>query len=242
MKKTNIEEKLNGYRDTDRSGDQLLQEIKNLLAADSAQEEAIREKILSKTDPEEEEVIANDFDLDLLETGRIFHEDQLKHVCDVYRLRFLDSYYFKKELPYEAVRKVKALEKLHKTQLKGFKIMAPAKAFRLKNADDPLLFAPIGNGYHYLIHKWGNDLHPLRKILVWPWRRLENMIIFLILLTIAITAVLPKFPFPGEITLEKFLMIAFMLFPWIVGLMVFYFVKKGKNFSPVVWKSTYFNG
>ncbi|WP_395062778.1 hypothetical protein [Flavobacterium sp.] len=36
--------------------------------------------------------------------------------------------------------------------------MAPSKAFNLKKYDDPLLFAPIGNDYYYLIHKWGNDL------------------------------------------------------------------------------------
>ena len=41
--------------------------------------------------------------------------------------------------------------------------MAPSKLFELENYDDPLLFASLGDGYYYLIHKWGNDLSFLEK-------------------------------------------------------------------------------
>ena len=40
-----------------------------------------------------------------------------------------------------------------------------SKLFRLKNTDDPLLFVPLGNSYFYLVHKWGNDLHPFENYL-----------------------------------------------------------------------------
>src|SRR5699024_9523529 len=114
--------------------------------------------------------------LEVIEADRIFHLEQIKKICVVDRLRFLDSHYFKKELPIEALQKTKHIEKLHQTEFTGFKIMAPAKSFRLKNADDPLLFAPMGNGYYYLIHKWGNDLSPWRKLKAWPYKGIEYMV------------------------------------------------------------------
>ena len=48
--------------------------------------------------------------------------------------------------------------------------MAPSKLFKLKNADDPLLFASLGSDYFYLIDKWGNDLSYFRKISMWPFK------------------------------------------------------------------------
>ena len=79
-------------------------------------------------------------------------------------MRFLDLKYFKNDLPQEAFDKIAQLEGEHNTTLAGFKIMAPSKLFRLKDTDDPLLFVPIGNDYFYLIHQWGDDLHPLEKL------------------------------------------------------------------------------
>ena len=96
----------------------------------------------------------NQFDFDQLETNRIFHRDAIKKICIDYRLRFLNLSYFKSDVPVEAIERIKALEKSHKTEVKHMKIVAPSKLFRLKNADDPLLFVPIGNDYYYLIHKW----------------------------------------------------------------------------------------
>ena len=110
----------------------------------------------------------NHFDFEQLETKRIFHRDTIKKTCIDYRLRFLDLHYFKGDVPVEAIESIQALEQAHNTELQNMKIIAPSKLFKLKNADDPLLFVPIGNEYYYLIHKWGNDLHPLRLLLMWP--------------------------------------------------------------------------
>ena len=69
--------------------------------------------------------------------------------------------------------------------------MAPSKLFRLKNTDDPLLFVPLGNSYFYLVHKWGNDLHPFRKLFMWPLKNLWNMIIFLLFISLFLTYITP---------------------------------------------------
>ena len=45
---------------------------------------------------------------DLLEKSRIFSIDDIKAICIDYRLRFLDSKYFKiEELPYDAIMAIK---------------------------------------------------------------------------------------------------------------------------------------
>ena len=118
---------------------------------------------------------SNNFDFDKLERNRIFHLNSIKKTCIDFRLRFLDHKYFKNSLPKEAFLEISKLESVHNTMLSDFKIMAPSKLFRLKNTDDPLLFVPLGNNYFYLVHKWGNDLHPYRKLLMWPLKSLWNI-------------------------------------------------------------------
>ena len=109
----------------------------------------------------------NVFDIDEVDSNAIFHISHIEKICVNYRLRFLDTKYFKGSYPKVVVDKIQDLEFTHNTVLDGFKIIAPSKLFRLDKADDPLLFAPMGNGYYYLIHKWGTVLHPLRRIKYW---------------------------------------------------------------------------
>lgn len=154
---------------------------------------------------------------------------------------FLDSRYFKSTLPSEALQKIKALEKTHQTELKGFKILAPSKLFKLENADDPLLFAPIGNDYYYLIHKWGNDLHPLRKMMMWPFKSLENLIVLLLAVSFLLALMVPEGLFSQHQTTTEFLMIFFFMFKWVAGLAIFYGFKKGKNFNTEIWNSKFYN-
>lgn len=238
MKRINIKDKLRRQRDKSVSGKELLQDIEQLLAADDKTEEEIHREI-TRGDTGTEQ--PNEFDLDLLDSEKIYHETHIKRICTLYRLRFLDGRLFKDDLPYEAIRKTKQLQKEHNTTLSGFKILAPAKCFRLKNADDPLLFAAMGNGYYYLVHKWGNDLHPLRKLMMWPMRNLECMIAFLFVTSLILTLLFPTSLFSDNLNGVEFLIIVFFMFKWVGGLAIYYLYKNGHNFSPAVWKSTYFN-
>ncbi|HLS31107.1 MAG TPA: hypothetical protein VK021_09645 [Flavobacteriaceae bacterium] len=237
MKKIDLKVKLRQQRDKFTSGEELLQDIKDLLQEDDAKDQEILQEIIHGEIGSD----SNQFDLDLLATENIFHEDQIKRICIIYRLRFLESRLFKDELPYEAISKIKQLQKEHKTTLNQFRILAPAKAFRLKNADDPLLFAPIGNGYYYLIHKWGNDLSMFRKIRVWPYRGLGNMAVFIFLISLIFVALVPERFTNGPLTPPKFLFFAFIMAQWFGGFMLFFMIKKGKNFSGAVWKSKFIN-
>ncbi|MEC8090539.1 MAG: hypothetical protein VX027_04910 [Bacteroidota bacterium] len=183
----------------------------------------------------------NQFDFDQLETNRIFHRDAIKKICIDYRLRFLDLSYFKADVPVEAIHKIQALEKDHKTEVKHMKIVAPSKLFKLKNADDPLLFVPIGNDYYYLIHKWGNDLHPLRLLMMWPFKNIVTSILSILLLSFLLTAMMPLGLFSSQPNSSDFLLIFLFMFKSIAAIVIYYAFAAGKNFNRAIWDSSYYN-
>ena len=181
----------------------------------------------------------NKFNFDKLDKERIFHLDTIKQICINFRLRFLDHKYFKNSLPKEAFSEISNLESVHNTILSDFKIMAPSKLFRLKNTDDPLLFVPLGNNYFYLVHKWGNDLHPFRKLFMWPLKNLRNMIIFLLAISLILTYLTPTSIFSKDESWSVFWMIYFFMFKAIASVVIFYAFALGKNFNKAIWNSKY---
>ena len=140
----NLNQKLLHCRRKRTTDTDILKQVFNVLEQESHHDEAIQTNITKS-----ELAVKNDLVFDLLETDKIFHIEDLKKICVTYRLRFLDSALFKNDIPYEGIIKIKQMEKVHETTLKGYKIMAPSKLFKLKNYDDPLLFVPIGNEYYY---------------------------------------------------------------------------------------------
>jgi len=184
---------------------------------------------------------ANTFDFDLLEGDRIYHLRHIRQICIDYRLRFLDLSYFKPALPEEALKAREALEELHGTRLEKMKIVAPSRLFKLEDKDDPLLFVPMGNDYFYLVHKWGNDLHPLRRLLVWPFKSLPNLILLIFLISYLATIMIPGGLFSKHDSAAEFWIIYFFMFKCIAAVVLFYGFALGKNFNPAIWDSKYFN-
>ena len=181
----------------------------------------------------------NQFDLELLDAERIYHKSHIQSLCINYRLKFLDSGFFKGDYPVEAISKIKALERAHKTKIKGFKIAAPPSLFKLKNADDPMLFMPLGNDYFYLIHKWGNDLHPLRKVKYWAIKNIENALWAIVLISAFFTLISHSFFFNGHSTAIYIIGLFMFFFKGFVGWGVFYGVASGLNLSEYTWDSEY---
>lgn len=237
LPKTNIEQKLSSIKK------------KRILAEDIDLKQVY--SILSNLDNEldriENNVIIgngvanNKFNIDLLNSDKIYHTKEIKQICIDYRLRFLDTKYFKGTIPVEGLSKIKALEKEHNIEIKGFKIIAPSKLFKLEDKDDPLLFAPIGNGYYYLIHQWGNDLHPFRKLLMWPFKNMANLIILVLLISFLVTLMIPDGLFSKSSTNAQFWILYFFMFKCIASVVIFYGFALGKNFSPAIWNSKYYN-
>jgi hypothetical protein len=236
LPKTNVVEKLVKERAKRSGADQVMKEVHQILSDVSKNHDRIESTIsgvhLRPT---------NTFNLELLVADHVFHIDEIKSVCIDYRLRFLDSRYFKGDIPREAISKIAQLEKLHATEIKGFKIVAPSKLFKLKNLDDPLLFAPIGNDYFYLIHKWGKDLHPFRKLLMWPFRNIVNLTCLVLVISYLIASMVPNGLFSKHNSTAEFWIIYFFMFKSIAAVVIFYGFALGKNFSPAIWNSKYFN-
>ena len=181
----------------------------------------------------------NAFDIEQLATDKIYHLDTIRDICIDYRLRFLDLKYFKNDLPQEAFDKIAALEIEHDTTLTGFKVMAPSKLFRLKNTDDPLLFVPLGNDYFYLIHQWGDDLHPFRKALMWPFKNIWNLLLTLLVVSWGATLLTPMAIFTKTTSWTTFWMVYFFNFKAIASVVLFSGFALGKNFNPAIWNSKY---
>jgi hypothetical protein len=233
--KSNIENELLSTRRKAIAEAQIIEQVRQLLANHELERLAIREKIDSGNT-----VVSNAFNPELLETDKIFHLTQIRQICIDYRLRFLDTHYFKNGIPEEAVSKINHLEKLHNTELHGFKIMAPTKAFQLLSYDDPLLFAPIGNDYYYLIHQWGNDISPTRKWIVKPYKNLLNFVLFCLLISVVLTAFVPENNLSKTVPMATIIIFLFM-FKSIVAVLMYGFFMMGKNFNTAIWDREYFN-
>lgn len=236
LPKTNIEERLTRVRQKRVSNESILLDVKRIFAENEIERREITSALKRKTSKTE-----NPLKLDLLDTSRIFHLDDIKNMCVTYRLRFLDSHFFKGSIPEEVISKIRSLEKKHQTILENFKVMAPAKLLKLENADDPLLFSPLGNDYFYLIHKWGNDLHPFRKVLMWPYKTFENLVFTIFILSIFITMMSPIGWFTNTPATREYLLLFLFIFNGIAGMVLFYGFARGKNFNEAIWDSKYYN-
>ncbi len=235
--KTNLEFQLKKERGKRVSSEHILEEVQAIFNETDLHRQAIKDRIsLPGNENDNSFLIAN------LNQDRIYHITEIQKICVNYRLRFLDSHRFKPEIPEEAISEIRHLENKHNTSLQGLKIMAPAKLLKLENADDPLLFAPMGNDYYYLIHKWGNDLHPFRKLLMWPYKNFENLIVLILLVSILLTAIAPMQVFTkGEVTIIEYFLLFLFMFKAVGGIVLFYGFAKGKNFNEAIWNSKYYN-
>lgn len=214
----------------------LMSEIKSILLQDDEERTAIYNKLISESSTKQ-----NVFVFDYLESDKIFHLDQIKKICIDYRLRFLDSHLFKSDIPEEAISKIKSMEKQHNCNLNGFKIIAPSKLFHLKNFDDPLLFVPIGNNYYYLIHQWGGEINPFRKIAVRPFKNLSSFFIFLMVVSFGLAFVAP-YDILGQVSPGIFRALSFLfIFKSLVGIALYYCFWQGKNFNEAIWNSKFYN-
>ncbi|MEL6811321.1 MAG: hypothetical protein AAFP76_08310 [Bacteroidota bacterium] len=237
FEKTDIKERLIRVRNKRIPEDTILQEVQQIFNENEKERDQIKLRLASGHAHSQPNLQP-----ELLASAAIFHLNDIKKLCVDYRLRFLDARFFKGDFPEEAVSKIRSLEKEHNTTIDGLKIVAPAKLLKLENADDPLLFAPLGNDYFYLIHKWGKDLHPFRRALMWPYKNFENLVFTIFLASILLTAITPMKAFTkGIVTNTEYLLMFLFMFKAVGGTVLFIAFAKGKNFNDAIWNSKYYN-
>lgn len=128
-----------------------------------------------------------------LDQSRIFSKAEIKQLCVSYSLRFLDLVQYKGTIDPKLPSKIVEFEKLYKESGHGdavlrtgfnhnydggdynYKIVAPEESFKLQDRPkDPLLFYHIGDGFYYLVHKWGEDISVMRWIKSLRWRNYKT--------------------------------------------------------------------
>lgn len=230
----NLKNELEKQRSKWISEENVLEYYKNIFKDIEADKSATLQELNSESN-----ITQNNFIFDELDTNAIFHITDIKKICIDYRLRFLDTVHFKDNYPVEAISKIKDLEYVHSIKLGGFKIVAPMDVFKLRKADDPLLFAPMGNGFYYLIHKWGNDVNPFRKLKYWSIKNIENLGIALAIISVLFTALTYPFFFTKPASFGYLLMLFMFYFKGAVGMVFILCGSSGKNFSAYSWQSEY---
>lgn len=235
LHKVNLQEELLTERKKRQSEAEILAQVQLILAESDHKRNKVTAKLNTKSSTK-----LNTLQFDLLETDKIFHTDQIRKICVDYRLRFLDSSIFKNEIPEEAITKISQLEKQHQTSLEGFKIVAPSKAFHLLNYDDPLLFVPIGNNYYYLIHQWGTEINPWRKLMVLPFKNLGYFTVTAILFSTLLAMLVPENNLSKSVPMASLIVFLFA-FKSIFAVFAYYFFMMGKNFNEEIWKREYYN-
>lgn len=163
----------------------IMQEVYSILEKEEKKDDLARAAIHSSLKPRENRIRG-------LDPSRLFDVEDIRGNCVRYRLRFLPAGRFKGVIPREAVYAIRQLEARAEAPLGGFMIMAPAKRFQLCDCDaDPLLFAPVGNGKHYLVHQWGRELHPWRAAWGWPVRSWLHLVITVLAFSALLSAFVP---------------------------------------------------
>jgi hypothetical protein len=233
----NIEKALIKERNKNNtSADKLMEEVSELLNQSAERDNDIFSRLNNCETSKKTK-------LTLVDSTNIFSLNEIKTVCENYRLRFLDSGHFKGEIPYEAIIAIKNFENKYQVKIESFKIIAPAGMFKLEDIhQDPLLFASIGNDKYYLIHKWGNDLAWYRKLISYPLRNIYSFFYSLFIMSAILSFLVPEswlnMPM-GSLTLRLWLTVH--LFIGFSGFLIFIGSTMQKNFSSNVWDSKFFN-
>jgi hypothetical protein len=183
-----------------------------------------------------------DYNPDKIDSNRLFHVDQIRKICIDYRLRFLDFNFFKGGVPDEAYTKLKEFELNHPDLDLNIKMMAPTKLFQLENYDDPLMFISLGNNYYYLIHKWGNDMSYFRKMFMWPFKNIYNILVYIAIISLFFTTFVPDgiFFYKNNPEIQFFVVFLFM-FKSLAAIFIYFGFAMGKNFNENIWNSKFYN-
>ena len=179
-----------------------------------------------------------------LDKNKVFSQDDIKSVCILYRLRFLESKYFKMEgLPQEATAAIKDLEKELGGNVGKIKILASPKFFKPGNVkEELLLFTGLDENNYYLVSKWGNSFSWYKKWLAYPLRSIWALLSVLIIIGLPGSFIVPAILFhtPELVQYYQMFYLAAVtitaLFTTVFGGFTFH-----RSFSRACWNSPYFN-
>ncbi len=241
FEKVNLEVELNKQRETYRrtEGDEVVSEFKSMFEADWERDGRLRSAMRTEN---------ISFELpgpEGLDEERIYNLESIRTICIKYRLRFLGTNLFRGEIPQPALTQIKRTENQLDISLESFMIVAPAKMFRLEDANrDPLLFAPLSDGRFYLLARWGNDLSWHRALRAWPVRSPLHLAATVVVIAAIISLFLPtEWLSTRQLGYFNFFrLLAFAInFTILGGLISYFWFVLYQKFSWYAWNSRTFN-
>jgi hypothetical protein len=240
MKKVSVSEELLKHKiKTTREEDVVISEVYNILNQDLISEKKVLNNLQHYKESFE---VLNEKQLDVFD---VYKEETIRDIAIAYRLKFLDSKFFKGEIPYEALLKIKDLNQRYRKELKHFKILTTDNQFRksipASESANILLFASTDLGNYYLIHKWGAELPWYRKISSWPMRRFETLLASIALISLILAVSLPTrliwlpqhADYWGTYRIGAF----FHILIFNLGVTAYITFAFGKNFSSNTWRN-----
>jgi hypothetical protein len=218
--------------------EKLVQQARLLLEEAAVHDQVIIDSLQKENEP-------NILSLLELNAAEVYSLAEIEKICIRHRLRFLPSKHFNARFPYEAIEQIKLLENKYHCTLSDFHIMAPASLFKLEDPEkDPVLFARINESQFLFIHKWGRDMSPLRRLIVYPLRNLESYVTFLISFVFMLSMLVPEnWLMRTDAMKDQIVQLRILFFFHYMillgGMSIFFGFSFYKNFSESVWKSKY---
>lgn len=176
-----------------------------------------------------------------LEEYLIFKPSEIKKTSIKLRLKFLDSQNYHFDVPYEAILKIKDLNRTQGKDLEGFKILGISESFRKKIPQTNFaLFAPTVYGNYYLVHSWGEKMPWYKKAMAFPLRNFETLALTLMLLVLMVTMSLPTYLITLDRTATYWcgyrVATYFHLLIFFSGVTAYIMVGFNKRFSGQIWQ------
>jgi len=140
FKPVNIRHALLRERELSEKKEQsLLQETAAVLQRAAENDRAVLNRLQVPNYTSPADLVLYKYDAD-----RLFSASEIHRICTRYRLRFLESSFFKNDFPYAAITEINRLEKDNGVHIEKFKLIAPPDMFKLEDRckKDPLLFCP----------------------------------------------------------------------------------------------------
>ena len=110
-----------------------MNDVHDLFDAGTRRDQEVLDRLAGRGRPTEPQLA-----LDAADLAHVFTLDQIRQTCIRFRLRFLDTRFFRSEFPYDAVLKIRAFEERYNIRIERFRIAAPDHAFKLENINkDP---------------------------------------------------------------------------------------------------------
>lgn len=217
-----------------------LQEVYGILAQEQERDDILRAMVLSSRGGRAVNHIPSP------EPDRVFDERTIRKMCTRYRLRFLEAGAFKGDIPPQAIAALRALEERVGEPLRGFRILAPTERFKLCDSEaDSLLFVPLGDGRHYLVHQWGGELNVFRKVVNWPLRGPIQLATTVLFLAMLFASVVPNTLIMGDPAAPWWGWPRFLFMVWtsmvFASFTLFGWFAFFGQFSAQAWNSRYFN-